>query len=243
MLAREYDDCDPTGWWISEKLDGVRAYWTGTELLTRNGNRINAPAWFTSALPSCALDGELWIGRGQFQKCASIVRTIIPDERWAKVQFAVFDAPETPGGFEQRIGSVEFDSPHVYWLKQTRCTGLAHMQAVMNDIVASGGEGLMLRRAKSPYDRKRSGHLLKVKASTDCDAVVVGYKPGEGRLANMIGALEVTASGKRFFVGTGLTDDDRANPPKIGDKIIVGFNGLTDDGIPRHPRFTGIRAD
>src|SRR5205807_4753846 len=40
LLLAESWDCvtDPTGWWLSEKLDGVRAYWDGRQFLSRQGN-------------------------------------------------------------------------------------------------------------------------------------------------------------------------------------------------------------
>ena len=77
MLAKKHnpDTQDPKGWLISEKLDGVRCYWNGKEMLTRNGNPFYAPQWFVDALPkNFALDGELWTERSDFQKTVSIVR-------------------------------------------------------------------------------------------------------------------------------------------------------------------------
>ena len=67
MLAHKYERSrvpDPAGWWISEKLDGVRAYWDGANFWSRNGNQFPAPAWFKAGLPTDqALDGELWCAR------------------------------------------------------------------------------------------------------------------------------------------------------------------------------------
>ncbi len=51
------------GWWISEKFDGVRAFWKGRRLITRQVHPIHAPSWVTELLPGQALDGELWISR------------------------------------------------------------------------------------------------------------------------------------------------------------------------------------
>lgn len=52
MLAQKYDDSiNPTGWLISEKLDGVRCYWDGHSMFTRNGNAFYAPDWFLKDLP------------------------------------------------------------------------------------------------------------------------------------------------------------------------------------------------
>jgi len=31
---------------MSEKLDGVRAFWNGNDFYSRAGNKFNAPDWF-----------------------------------------------------------------------------------------------------------------------------------------------------------------------------------------------------
>ena len=62
--ANIYSDQNVSGWMVSEKLDGIRAYWDGSNLLTRQGKIINAPKYFTQNLPSFALDGELYTRRG-----------------------------------------------------------------------------------------------------------------------------------------------------------------------------------
>jgi DNA ligase-1 len=59
---------------MSEKLDGVRGYWTGNKLISRQGNSFHAPEWFTRNFPSIPLDGELWTEREQFQELVTIVR-------------------------------------------------------------------------------------------------------------------------------------------------------------------------
>lgn len=75
LLANKWDDDkDPTGYWMSEKLDGVRGYWTGSNFYSRQGNLFPAPKWFVKDLPKEPLDGELWCGRGLFQKTLSIVK-------------------------------------------------------------------------------------------------------------------------------------------------------------------------
>jgi len=37
---------------MSEKLDGICAYWDGKELLSRGGKVIHAPKWFLKELES-----------------------------------------------------------------------------------------------------------------------------------------------------------------------------------------------
>ena len=102
MLAHNYDPDkhNPTGWLMSEKLDGVRCYWDGDTMYTRQGNVFHAPQSFKDKLPSMALDGELWTNRDDFQKIVSIVRkhdTNNPE--WSKIKFMIFDAPLVKGNF------------------------------------------------------------------------------------------------------------------------------------------------
>lgn len=110
MLAQTYDPDrdDPTGWLMSEKLDGVRCYWDGSKMFTRNGNKIFAPKEWIAKLPSVALDGELWSGRDSFQQIVSTVRRHEPDsDKWKDIKFMVFDGPLLKGSFSKRIKALE----------------------------------------------------------------------------------------------------------------------------------------
>jgi ATP-dependent DNA ligase len=62
MTATLWDNStmDPTGWYLTEKFDGMRLYWDGKEFFTRQGKKVKAPLSFTSKMPSVSLDGELW---------------------------------------------------------------------------------------------------------------------------------------------------------------------------------------
>ena len=165
MLAKNYDGRDPSGLWLSEKLDGVRAVWTGRELLTRAGNRIDCPAWFTQGLPSVSLDGELWAGRGKFQLAKGMAQSIGRDAEWRKIAFGVFDMPGV-GRCEERFAALRrlHLPPHCFAVAQTRCTGTPHLSAVFDAVKALGGEGVMLRLPLSPYlFGERSAYWQKVK--------------------------------------------------------------------------------
>ena len=103
MLAHNYDPDkhDPTGWLMSEKLDGVRCYWSGSKMYTRTGKPFFAPKWWIDKLPKIAIDGELWTSRDDFQKIVSIVRKHdTENEEWKKIKFMIFDAPLVKGTFE-----------------------------------------------------------------------------------------------------------------------------------------------
>jgi len=242
-------DINPAGYYLSEKLDGVRAFFDGTNFYSRNGNRFAAPVWFTGDLPNTPLDGELWIGRKQFQRTVSIVRRSDAAELWNDVRYLVFDAPTLALPFEQRIQTVtELIQTHqpqfAKVLVQTVCRSRDHLDEELTRIEALGGEGLMLRRPGSYYVPRRSDTLLKVKSFLDCEATVIGHEPGKGRHKGRLGALQVElANGTRCSVGTGLSDAQRNQPPSIGTVIRLKYQELTDGGVPRFPVFAGVRTD
>jgi DNA ligase len=247
LLAENWvGELDPTGWLLSEKLDGVRAYWTGRQFLSRQGNLYWAPSWFTVGLPDFPLDGELWLGRKRFQRTVSIVRRHDEPSSWREIRFVIFDAPQTAGPFECRLESIDRlfdrDGPHYAWRHpHERCTGRNHLLRVLDHIESSGGEGVMLRQASSAYEVGRSATLLKVKRFRDAEATVVGHEPGRGRHKGRLGALLVRlSSGIRFAVGSGLSDAERSAPPSIGCTITFRYQDLTDAGVPRFPVFIRV---
>ncbi len=250
LLAESWNsDTDPIGWWLSEKLDGVRAYWDGHQFLSRNGNVYHAPPWFTQGLPETSLDGELWVGRKQFQRTVSIVRRSDACESWRDVRYLIFDAPTLAQPFEQRLEAVTallitHQPPFALALAQSVCRSAEHLTQELNRIEAFGGEGLMLRQPASLYESRRSSTLLKVKRFQDCEAVVMGHEPGKGRHKGRLGALLLQLpSGIRFACGTGLSDAQRELPPALGETVTVKFQELTNGGVPRFPVFAGVRSD
>lgn len=240
---------DPAGWWVSEKYDGLRGFWDGEKLWSRKGNAIQAPEYFLAELPKgVALDGELWIGRGKFEETISTVLSQTPDERWKGVRFMVFDAPQAPGTFEQRMEFLKATVPATYvfvkLVVQERCKGTKQLLAELDRVVALGAEGLMLRKPESEYDPKRSPTLLKVKPQDDAEATVIAHLPGKGKNAGRLGSIRVrTEDGREFSIGTGFTDAQRENPPAIGTLITYRYRGLTAKGLPRFPSFLRVRKD
>jgi DNA ligase-1 len=238
---------DPTGWWLSEKYDGVRGYWDGTRMLSRGGEIIHLPGEFREALPPFPVDGELWAGRGRFSATQATVLDREPGPGWEEIRYLIFDAPEQAGPFAARMQVVE------RWLAQrppspaglatqTRCTGRAHLEQVLDGIEARGGEGVMLRAAGSPYEPDRSTYLRKYKRFDDTEARVVGYRPGKGKYTGLVGSLKVELpDGTRFAVGSGLSDAERREPPPVGSIITFKHHGWTRHGKPRFPVFWRIR--
>lgn len=251
MLAEVYKPgMSLADYWVSEKYDGVRAYWDGRQLFTRGGERILAPAWFTAALPKQPLDGELWAGRGRFAHAVSTVRSQTPnDVAWHEMKFMVFDLPAQGGDFTARLGVLRrllpiTDAPWVVAVPQERATTAEALQALLDKTVKMGGEGLMLHRGASLYRAERNNDLLKVKTHDDAEARVVGHVPGKGKHAHRLGALLVEMpGGQRFKLGTGLSDAEREQPPAIGSWVTYRYNGLTAGGLPRFARFMRVRED
>jgi DNA ligase-1 len=250
LLAKIWDrSVDPTGWWMSEKYDGLRGYWDGRKLWTRQGNLIHAPDYVLAELPrDVPLDGELWIGHGKFEETVSIVRSDTSDDGWKRVHFMVFDAPQAKGTFEDRMQFLHATFPEgnqfVRIVTQKRCEGVAQLLAERDRIVKMGGEGLMLRQPQSAYEAGRSATLLKVKPYDDAEATVIAHEPGTGKYAGKLGALRVrTEDGKEFSIGSGFTDAQRESPPPVGTAITYRFRGLTAKGLPRFPSFLRVRRD
>ena len=251
MLAgRFHAGIDISGYLVSEKLDGVRARWDGRQLLTRAGNRIDAPAWFTAGFPTLAIEGELWIDRGKFQQVSDLVRALEPDESaWRQVRFMAFDLPTSPQPFATRTRTLRLlvaraALPQLQRIVQLHFTDRAQLEARLDAVVSGDGEGLMLHHAFAHYRAGRTDQLLKYKRWSDAEARVVGYRPGKGKYAGMVGALLIEdAHGRRFALGSGLRDADRMQPPVIGTLVTFRYNGLTARGTPRFARYQRMRLD
>lgn len=250
LLAEVWDRVlDPTGWWMSEKLDGVRALWNGQtrEFITRSGNIYLAPEWFTKDLPEESLDGELWMGRKMFQLTSGICRRHDQSDAWKEIKYLVFDAPNVKATFEQRAifaSNLIKTHPYAKWHEHKVCQGINHVIDELAAVEALGAEGLMLRAPNSQYEPNRSMTLLKVVSHIDTEAIVTGYQAGKGKHKGRMGALLVKMeNGTEFEIGTGFSDAERDNPPEVGTLVKFKYRELTDGGKPRFPVYIGLRED
>lgn len=244
QLAQSYrDEVAVEQYWISEKLDGVRGRWDGKQLLTRGGYPVRAPDWFTQGWPAYPMDGELWLGRGRFAEISALVRSSdAPEQAWRQVRFMVFDLPEHGGSFSERVAAMaglpELGSDYLAPVLQSRLADSSALARELERVVALGGEGLMLHHQSARYQAGRSDALLKYKLHDDAEAFVVGYTPGQGKYAGQVGALIVEdEQGRRFRLGSGLSDAERVMPPALGSRVTYRYNGLTASGLPRFARY------
>jgi DNA ligase-1 len=247
LLAQSWEnDQDLSGWWMSEKLDGCRAWWDGCHLRSRQGNVFHAPGWFTAGLPKVPLDGELWVARKAFQRTVSIVRRHDGSEHWRAVKYLVFDLPAARAPFEERLAELRdlvatCQPPYALVHEHELCRSEEHLRDELVRVTEMGGEGLMLRQPGSQYEAGRSPTLLKVKSFRDAEARVIGHLPGTGRHQGRLGALAVElADGTSFCLGTGFSDAQRKNPPPIGSLVTFRYQELSDRGVPRFPSFLRV---
>jgi len=243
LLQRWQPSQDVRGWLMSEKLDGVRARWDGHQLISRGGHRFAAPDWFIAGFPPFALDGELWSKRGDFEHIVSIVRKHLPHDGWKELTYQIFEVPNQQGGLWKRLRVLQHylaDHPNrfIRVIEQQVCHGNAHVKARLQQLIALGAEGVVLRRPDAVYQTGRSPNALKVKPYMDTECTVVGYKPGRGKLTGLTGALLCRMrDGSVISIGSGLNDRLRATPPSIGKVITFKYNGLTRHHKPRQPVF------
>lgn len=249
------------GWVMSEKFDGVRAYWDGKQLLTKNGNVIHAPNSFIKALPSFELDGELWLARQQFERTASIVLDKTPSNDWLHISYQVFEVPNQPGNLMQRLEVMQaflkkHKSSSVEVIKQIPIKDHKHLERYMNSLIKQGAEGLVIRDSRLPHQTGRQASIQKLKPKYDAECTVKGYTNGKGKYLGKVGAIicelseqqiqqsfsKLKAEATRAIkIGSGLTDDFRTNPPKIGSQVTFQYMGFTNSGLPRFPVFLRVR--
>lgn len=239
---------DPARYLVSEKLDGVRAYWNGQHLSTRHGQPIAAPAWFTAHLPPRALDGELWMARGKFDATSAAVRRQqAQDAEWRALHYMMFELPGADGTFEQRAAALQDMADQAAWqglqaVPQTRVATPAALQSLLAEVVRGGGEGLMLHEAAAPYQSGRQASLLKLKPQDDDEALVLAHVAGAGRLQGLLGALRVrNGAGQEFSIGSGFSDAQRRTPPALGSTVTYRYRGLTNSGLPRFATFLRVQ--
>ena len=228
------------------------------------------PEWFINMLPKgISLDGELWLGRGKFQEISGLSNYKISkkitkdflDNLWKQVKYMVYDIPHLNEPYIQRYEKLKtiinnlqvkegFESP-IQLSTQIIVNDLEHLSQLYNNYTINGAEGIILREPNSYYETKRSKLLLKMKLNNDAEAIVKGYILGTGKYKGLLGSLICELNNKTFHIGTGFNDlmRNEYNDPEskyyipIGSIVNFGYMELTNDGIPRHPVYRGIRTD
>jgi DNA ligase-1 len=267
-------------WLWSEKFDGQRAFWDGgasrgvlksevawancakdaryvvpqvaTGLWSRYGNVLHAPAWWLDQLPAGKLlDGELWMGRGTFNKCRSTVSRLAGD--WSEVKYMVFDEPSSlMFGAAGRINNVNWPEFQFRGVELPHCPifeyGVDDWTVVDNGVISvvrwsecpwslePGMEGVVVRRRGSWWKPHRVDFGLKVVLGQRGTAIVEGWTCGKGKYEGLIGALIVVDNGVSFQL-SGMPDSLRVPGSwYVGQSVAYEYMELTPDGKPRQCR-------
>jgi len=225
---------------------------------------------YWATLFDCVLDGELLMmggdgrpmdrktGNGlltKFQKgtgtaeLATQIRAVV----WDVIPLMYFRAGQCLLSYEERLKLLGTDSHgHVNVARSHTVRSMEDAQALYQQKLAEGEEGLVLKDPRGPWEDKRVKHQVKMKAELEADLRVTGFIPGSGKFEGKIGSLLVeSADGKvKTAVGTGLNDEERSLPfLEFYNKIVsVKYNALIDDKKTGQkslflPVFVEIRGD
>jgi DNA ligase-1 len=157
LLLRDYFGQPCEGWLMSEKLDGWRLLWDGSEFVLRSGEVLNVPDSWKVGMPSCPLDGELFAGRGEFNSISTRIAN-----GFDGLKFYVFDAPSALP-FKRRIQALAGMDlpPHVELVRFQVCRDTQHLVEFADDVVSNGGEGAVVRDPKAKHESGRTDSVLR----------------------------------------------------------------------------------
>lgn len=255
LLANKWDKkLDVTGWLMSEKYDGVRCFWNGNELYSRSGSIIKTPKFFTRNFPRSPLDGELHLGRNNYEECAQIIANGEKDHSgWLQMSFIVLDAPAMNLLFRQRLSMLERvftegNNPTFMKLNKHRCVkDNSHVMEELARIESIGGEGVMLKNPSSLYEGRRTWAMLKVKSYLDEEAQILRKvffkmnKPTEKRRVKAL--IMKKENGIEFRLRNGLNSEKNKNSFEIGNTVTYKFKGYDQQNIPKFPVYQRMRAE
>ena len=232
------------GWYMSEKLDGIRAYWNGKELLSKNGNKIFAPLWFTKKFPPFKLDGELWTKRGDFENIQNIVLDENPSDDWEKLSYNIFEVPEQNGNFDARLNLIKDwlnrnPNKYIKVIPQILCKDKKHLNSYLKDLINKNAEGIIIKNPEKKYFTGRDKNILKVKKFFDMEGEVIAINyNGDNKFKSLVLKLENEIT---FNLGGGFSKEEKENPPRIGDIVTFKYYDLTKYGKPKFASFLRIR--
>lgn len=229
---------------MSEKLDGIRAYWTGEELISKTGNKIYAPDWFTKEFPPFELDGELWSKREDFENIQNIVLDETPSTKWNELTYNIFEVPNENGNFDKRLERIQLwleKNPNKFMkiIPQKLCRNELDLDNYLKELIDKKAEGIILKNPNLDYFTGRSENILKVKKFYDEEGLVIGLNYSkEGKFKSLRLKLE---NGIIFNLGGGFSDIQRENPPKVGDIVTFKYYDLTKNNKPKFASFLRVR--
>ena len=232
-------------WIMSEKLDGIRAYWDGKNLYTKNGNEIYPPKWFLKDFPNFELDGELWSKRNDFENIQNTVLDKNPSQKWQEITYNIFEVPNAKGNFEERLSIIrnyliKNQNNYIKIIPQIKCKNQEHLELYLKQLINKKAEGIIIKNPNINYFTGRSEEILKVKKFQDDEGLVIGINYKDKKFKS----LKIKLENKVIFnLGGGFTDKERLNPPKIGDIVTFKYYGFTKNAKPKFASFLRVRKE
>jgi len=264
------EEQDPTGWWISEKMDGVRAFWDGEKLYSRQQKEVAAPAEFIQMLPKMPLDGELChpLGYEKMNVIFKQPRQAMSD--WKEFTYWVFDAPGHAGTFEKRYSLLQqAQYPNfIKVLKQEKCDGkyFSHVSLYKINsflhlfcnycwyyLVAKHFILLGPKHLEYYYNgilrRGGEGVVLRMPESPYATGTMFKLKPRQDTEVKLIkiypestGFLCQLPNGDECVVA--CTWEDFIEPPPDESVLTIKCSGFySKNGKPKFPTFLRVRHD
>ncbi len=156
--ARYKGKKDYKDWLLSEKYDGFRAVWDGEKFISKNGNVFFAPESFTKGFPKVTLDGELWAGRGEYEKGSSIIRKQSKsyenadewNDAWNELQYVVFDAPGLYNGDGLSYGVKKYMASDTFEGAMSTMKGWLEGEIRLPDEKYKSGGDMGIRKGEKP---------------------------------------------------------------------------------------------
>jgi DNA ligase-1 len=251
--------CDPEGWFLAEKLDGMKGRWIDGCLQTRSGKALEAPQWFLDLLPDQDIEGELYFGKNTFEKTGGLRSNLrrTSSSSWEKVTFHVFDIVNYKWRWRKRQRKLRemgeaWTGNHPFRVVQwEEVKSSADVERRFKALVKTGAEGVIIADPRGKYEDGRVEQILKYKKIQDCEAVIIGYNTDDSgdRLASF--KVHPITKGKinrkiTFNIGTGLKMTQRYRFKRrfpIGATVTYTYELMGKNGKPRTPVFKGVRVD
>lgn len=227
----KYPLADGEHFWLTQKLNGVRATYYDGRLIARSGAVYSGVEHITSALRwaddnDVVLDGELTLrdkGTLSDNEAFRVSTGILNSKSVDKTQicYTIFDAiprkdfesssPRTPYSVRRNLLQMfATDKPEYVSVLPVLYEGTdqSKIAELLDKMVREDKEGLIVN-TDVPYRRTRHRGILKVKRFYTMDLPIIRCEEGSGRLSGALGAFVLDYKGNEVSVGSGFTDEQR----------------------------------
>lgn len=236
------------------KLDGIRIRYDPRwkQLITRGNKQLECVGHILQAikeqgLDHLDLDGELYCHGMEFDQINALIRSKSTEEKHLKLEFHIFDWSKHKSMIERAhfLRSLNLQKP-LYFVDTRMILTQKGLQKYYDYCLNKGYEGIMLRNPMSNYAEGRTQNLRRLKPNPDSEAKLISFTKGTGKYAKTFGSLLLELPNGIQFKCAGLNDETRQRlheSQPIGETITFEHYGFTSNGVPRSPRYKGIRSD